>query len=113
MPGPGIEQRLARLKREVRRSRGRNPKPRVKRRSTRRQGRNVAVSAVVAIVKLSAIIALPFVVYVRASVFFYDHGANVWVAIVGAAALTMALVLMYAAALARHLDRKSTRLNSS
>src|SRR5262245_33197411 len=107
MPGPGIEQRLARLKREVRRSRGRNPKPRVKRRSTRRQGRNVAVSAVVAIVKLSAIIALPFVVYVRASVFFYDHGANVWVAIVGAAGLTMALVLLYAAALARHLSGRA------
>jgi hypothetical protein len=69
----------------------------------RRDGRNVALFALVAILKLSAIIALPFVVYVRASVFFYDHGANVWVAIVGAAGLTMALVLTYAAGLARHL----------
>ena len=103
MTGPGTEQRLARLRREVRRSRGRNAKTVVKRPSRRRDGRTIALSALVAIVKLSAIIALPFVVYVRASVFFYDHGANVWVAIVGAAALTMALLLMYAAGLARHL----------
>ena len=61
------------------------------------------LSALLAIVKLSAIIALPFVVYVRASVFFYDHGAHVWVAIAGAAALTLALVLIYAAGLARQL----------
>src|SRR5262245_51274108 len=113
MPGSGVEDRLARLRREIGRSRGRNAKPGAKRRSRRRDARNIALSALVAIVKLLAIIALPFVVYVRASVFFYEHGANVWVAIVGAAALTMALVLMYAAALARHLDRKSTRLNSS
>ena len=103
MPGSGTEQRLARLRREVRRSRGRNAKTGVKRPSRRRDGRTIALSVLVAIVKLSAIIALPFVVYVRASVFFYDHGANVWLAIVGAAALTMALVLMYAAGLARHL----------
>ena len=102
MPGPGTEQRLARLRREVRRSRARNAKPRDKRRSTR-NGRNVALSVSVAIVKLAAIIALPFVVYVRASVFFYDHGAHVWVAIAGAAGLTMALVLAYAAGLARQL----------
>src|SRR5262245_40948966 len=104
MPRSGTEQRLARLRREVRRSRGRNTKTAVvKRPARRRDGRTIALSASVAIVKLSAIIALPFVVYVRASVFFYDHGANVWLAIVGAAALTMALVLVYAAGLGRHL----------
>jgi hypothetical protein len=102
MPGLGTELRLARLKRDVRRSRGRNAKPRAKRRPKRREGRNIALSALVAIAKLAAIIALPFVVYVRASVFFYDHGANVWVAILGAAGLTLALVLTYAAGLARH-----------
>jgi len=94
---------LARLRREIGRSRGRNATPRAQRRSRRRDGRTVALSALLAIAKLSAIIALPFVVYVRASVFFYDHGAPVWVAILGAAALTMALVLMYAAGLARQL----------
>ena len=103
MPGPGTEQRLSRLRREVRRSRVRTAKPRDIRRSRRLAGRNVALSILVAIVKLSAIIALPFVVYVRASVFFYDHGANTWVAIAGAAGLTMALVLAYAAGVARHL----------
>ena len=103
MPRLRAEERLARLKREVGRSRRRNAKAGAKRRSKRRDGRNVAVSVLLAIVKLSAIIALPFVVYVRASVFFYDHGAPVWVAIVGAAGLTLALVLMYAAALGRHL----------
>ena len=102
MPGLGTEQRLARLRREVRRSRGRTPKSAAKR-TRSRTGRDIALSALVAIVKLAAIIALPFVVYVRASVFFYNHGANVWVAIVAAAALTMGLVLMYAAGLARHL----------
>jgi hypothetical protein len=103
MPGLRAEDRLARLKREVGRSRARSAKARAKRRSKRRDGRNVAVSALLAIVKLSAIIALPFIVYVRASVLLYDGGAPVWVAIVGAAGLTTALVLMYAAALGRHL----------
>ena len=102
---------MARLKREVGRSGAGNAKPRVKRRSTRRNGRNVALSVLVAIVKLSAIIALPFVVYVRASVFFYDHGAHVWLAILAAAALTMALVLLYAAGLARQL-RGRARMRS-
>ena len=91
------------MRKEVRRSRRRTPKLSAKGRSKRRDGRTIALSVLVAIVKLSAIIALPFVVYVRASVFFYDHGANVWLAIVGAAALTMALVLVYAAGLTRHL----------
>jgi hypothetical protein len=99
MPGLGVEDRLAQLRRQVGRGRRRNAKSR----SRPRSGRNVALSALVAIVKLAAIIALPFVVYVRASVFFYDHGAPVWVAIAGAAGLTMALVLTYAGALARQL----------
>jgi cation transport ATPase len=102
---------LAQLRREVGRSRGRNAKPGDKRRSRRRHGRHVALSALIAIAKLSAIIALPFVVYVRASVFFYDHGAHVWVAIVAAAGLTMALVLIYAAGLARQL-RGRARMRS-
>src|SRR5215467_10931943 len=85
MPGPRVEERLARSRRGVGRSRGRSAKAGDNWRSRRRHGRNVALSALLAIVKLSAIIALPFVVYVRASVFFYDHGAHVWVAIVGEA----------------------------
>ena len=107
MPRPRAEERLARLRREVGRSRGRNAKAGDKRRSRRRHSRNVALSAVLAIVKLSAIIALPFVVYVRSSVFLYDHGAHVWVAIVGAAGLTMALVLIYAAGLGRQLHGRA------
>jgi hypothetical protein len=103
MPAPGAEQRLARSKKEVGRSRGGSAKASGKRRSRRRHGRSVALSALLAIVRLSAIVALPFVVYVRASVFFYDHGALVWIAIVGAAGLTLALVLIYAAGLARQL----------
>jgi hypothetical protein len=111
MPESKAQERLARLKGDVARSRARNAKVRGKRRSRRRHGRNAAVSVLLAIAKLSAIIALPFVVYVRASVFFYDHGAPVWVSIVGAAALTIALVLMYAAALARQL-RGRARMRS-
>jgi hypothetical protein len=76
-------------------------------RSKRGYGRNTAQSVLLAIVKLAAIIALPFVVYVRASVFFYDHGAHVWLAIAGAAALTTALVLIYAAGLARQLHGRA------
>ena len=91
------------MRRQVGRGRRRNAKPRDKPRPRPGSGRNVALSALLAIVKLSAIIALPFVVYVRASVFFYDHGAPVWVAIAGAAGLTIALVLTYAGALARQL----------
>jgi hypothetical protein len=108
MPGPKAEERLARLKRDVGRSRRRKAG---KRRSRSGDGRNIALSVLLAIAKLSAIIALPFVVYVRASVFFYGRGASVWIAIVGAAALTMALVLTYAAALSRRL-RGRARMRS-
>jgi len=111
MPGSTAEARFARLKREAGRSSRRNAKAADRRRSKRGQGRNIVLSVSLGIVKLAAIIALPFVVYVRASVFFYDHGARVWLAIAGAAALTMVLVLLYAAALARHL-RGRARMRS-
>jgi hypothetical protein len=60
-------------------------------------------SGLLAIVKLAAIVALPFVAYVRASVFFYAHGAPTWAAIVGGALLAFALVALYASHLARRL----------
>jgi hypothetical protein len=53
---------------------------------------------------VAAIIALPFFVYVRASVFFYNKlGGAPWVAVLGASLLTLGLVAAYATWLAHHV----------
>ena len=73
------------------------PKPKSRRWST------TLKSAMIAIVKLVAVVALPFIAYVRASVLFYAHGARTWVAIAGSALLTLALVALFASLLTQQL----------
>lgn len=77
------------------------PKPKSGRWST------MLASAMIAIVKLVAIVVLPFIAYVRVSVFFYEHGAPTWVAIAGSAAITHALVALSASLLAHELNGRA------
>ena len=54
------------------------------------------------ILKVAAMVALPFLVYVRTSVGLYsDGGLSPWLSVFGAAAVTVALVSVYAAWLSR------------
>jgi hypothetical protein len=55
---------------------------------------------------VTAIIALPFLVYVRASVFFYNKlGGAPWVAVIGASLITLGLTAGYATWLARRVTK--------
>lgn len=54
--------------------------------------RETVVALLLASLKALAIIALPFLVYVRASVYLYRHGAHPWIAIVVSAILTVGIV---------------------
>jgi multisubunit Na+/H+ antiporter MnhB subunit len=66
-----------------------------------------AKHGLLAIVKLIAIVALPFIAYVRASVFFYEHGAPTWGAIAGGVLLTLSLVALYASRLVSQLKGRA------
>ena len=57
--------------------------------------------------KLTAAIALPFFVYVRASVYFYEHGATPWLAVFGSMLLTMGVVALYGAWLSRRFHGRA------
>lgn len=63
------------------------------RRLVRRAWRRETVAAVgLASLKAIAVVALPFLVYVRASVYLYRHGAHPWIAIMVAALITCGIV---------------------
>ena len=84
-----IVAKLERLKREARRF-----VKRVWRRET-------AVALLRASLKTLAVVALPFLVYVRASVYLYGHGANPWIAILVAALITCGIVSGFVILIAR------------
>jgi len=87
-----IAARLAELKREVRREW--QPRIRSVRRSIKRAtSRQTLVAVLFTLLKASAAIVLPFLVYVRASVYLYLHQvARPWIAIALAGLLTLGLV---------------------
>ena len=63
------------------------------RRFAKRWWRRDTVSALLlASLKAVAVVALPFLVYVRASVYLYRHGAHPWIAILVAAIITCGIV---------------------
>src|SRR5260370_32867093 len=83
----GVAVRLARLKKEAQREwrrKWRQAAP-----STPTEWKALAGEALIGFLKIALIIALPFVVLVRGSVFIYEHGRTpVWVAVLVAAFLT-------------------------
>jgi uncharacterized membrane protein YjfL (UPF0719 family) len=101
-----IGAKLERLKREV--SDGWRQRSEPVRRFVKRAWRREAVaSLVVASVKALALVALPFLVYVRASVYLYRHGANPWIAILVAAIITCGIVSGFVILIARRFRRRA------
>jgi hypothetical protein len=84
-----IGARLEQLKRDVRRF-----LKRVWRRET-------VTALLLASLKALAVVVLPFVVYVRAAVYLYLHGANPWIAILVAALITCGIVSGFVMLIAR------------
>jgi hypothetical protein len=99
-------ERLADLKNEVRRSRA--PPPVKPSRPSRRVISEVRPATLVTgLLKVLAVILLPFVLSVRTAVFLYLHGWWSWAAIVGGALLALAIVAVYATALARRFTGRA------
>ena len=95
-----IAGRLEKWKREVRREW--QQRSQAVRRFVRRALRRETVAALVlAFLKALGVVALPFLVYVRASVYLYRHGANPWIAILLAALLTLGIVSGFVILIAR------------
>ena len=68
--------------------------------------RETAVALFLAALKALALVALPFLVYVRASVSLYRHGANPWIAILASALLTSGIVSGFVILIARRFRRR-------
>ena len=95
----GFAARLAKLRREAtrewQRKRKENP-------PAPKDWRLLGAALLQGLLRLVAIVALPFVVLVRGAVFFYEYGnAPSWIALLVAALLTIGLVTLYASWLVR------------
>src|SRR5205085_2233841 len=98
--------KLEKLKREV----IHEWQPRIQsvRRSVKRAWRRETVAALfLASLKALALVALPFLVYVRASVYLYRHGARPWIAILVSAILTLGIVSGFVILIARRFRRRA------
>ncbi len=97
--------RLAKLRREAQREWQQRAKQPKREPREARDWRALGVELLQGLLRLFAIIALPFVVLVRGAVFFYEHGqVPSWLALLVSALLTIGLVTLYA----RWLLRKFT-----
>ena len=106
MPTDSIAARREKPKREVRREW--QTRLQSVRRSVRRLWRRETLAALLrAALKAIAVVALPFLVYVRASVYLYRHGANPWIAILVAAFLTSGIVSGCVILIARRFRRRA------
>ena len=75
MSAESIAAKLEKLKREVRREWQQRNQP-VRRFAKRAWRRETVAALLLALLKAFAVVALPFLVYVRASVYLYRHGAH-------------------------------------
>jgi hypothetical protein len=106
MPADSIAAKLEKLKREV----IREWQPRIQsvRHFVKRAWRRETVAALfLASLKALALVALPFLVYVRASVYLYRHGARPWIAILVSAILTVGIVSGFVILIARRFRRRA------
>ena len=95
-----FEAKLAELKKGVRRELRPVTKPVQRVLAARKEG--IVGPIVYGIFKVAAMLALPFIVYVRTSVGLYSSGGlSPWMSVFGAALVTVALVSVYAAWLSR------------
>src|ERR1700758_885386 len=107
-----IAVKLERLKREVRREWKRKWRARLRQAapSNAAEWRALAGAISVAVLKIALIIALPFAVLVRGSVFIYEHGTrSAWLAVLTAGVLTAGVVTAYALWIARRFTRRGGR----
>src|SRR3989454_12318387 len=108
----GIAVKLERLKREARREWKRKWRQKLRQAapSTPAEWRALAGEVLRGFLKIALIIALPFMVLVRGSVFIYEHGTrSVWLAVLTAALLTGGVITAYAVWIARKLMRRGVR----
>ena len=105
-PAESIAAKLERLKGEVRRE-WQQRSHAVRRFVRRAWRRETAVALLLASLKALAVVALPFLVYVRASVYLYRHGANPWIAILLAALITCGIVSGFVILIARRFRRRA------
>ena len=93
----GFAARLAKLRREAQREWKRRVKQRQREHVAPRDWRLLGAALLQGLLRLVAIVALPFVVLVRGAVFFYEYvNAPSWIALLVAALLTIGLVTLYA-----------------
>lgn len=106
MPANAIATKLDKRKREARREW--QLRIQSMRRFVKRVWRRETVVVVLlAVLKALAVIALPFLVYVRAAVYLYGHGANPWIALLGSALLTFGIVSCWVILIARRFRRRA------
>lgn len=108
----GVALRLEKLKREAKKEWQRKWRKKLRQAAPANaaEWRALAGGVAAGILKIAAIIALPFAVLVRGSVFIYQHGqTSVWLSLVTAAFLSAAVVTMYAVWLARRFTTRGGR----
>src|SRR2546426_7333079 len=104
--------RLAKLKREAQKEWKRKWRQKLRQATPANSAewRALGADVAVALLKIVMIIALPFAVLVRGSVFIYEHGTrSVWLAVLTAGILTGGVVTAYAVWIARKLMRRGVR----
>lgn len=104
--------KLAKLKREAQKEWRRKWRQKLKQATpaTPAEWRALAGDVAMALLKIALIIALPFAVLVRGSVFIYEHGTrSVWLAALTAAILTGGVITAYAVWIARRFTRRGGR----
>ena len=93
----GFADRLAKLRRDAAREWKQLVKQRKREKVVPRDWRLVGIELFRGLLRLVAIVALPFVVLVRGAVFFYEYGdVPSWLALLVAALLTIGLITVYA-----------------
>lgn len=104
--------KLAKLKREAQKEWRRKWRQKLKQAApaTAAEWRDLGGAVSVALLKIALIVALPFAVLVRGSVFIYEHGTrSVWLAVLTAGILTAGVVTAYAVWIARRFTRRGGR----
>jgi hypothetical protein len=101
-----VEAKLAKLKREARRE-WRRRSTAIRSTLSRDNLSSLAREIALTLLKVAAIVALPIVVLVRASVYAYLHLLPTWPALAGGASLTLLVVAVYAAWLSRRFTGRA------
>jgi hypothetical protein len=107
-----VADRLARLKREAQKEWKQKWRQKLRQAAPANaaEWRALGVAALAALLRIAILIALPFAILVRGSVFIYEHGTrSVWLAVLTAAFLTGGVITAYAVWLARKLMRRGVR----